>query len=77
MCTGNISLAEEDGHDLAIQDELCDITNKYKLDLKRVTGESNSNLARRIVEALVEKFIDIDVTIHRIKTMVPDVAMEA
>lgn len=76
MCTENIGAAEDNRHDLAIQDELCDIADEYRLHLKRLTGESNTSLARRIIEALVEHFIDIDVTIHRIETMVPDAAME-
>lgn len=62
--------------DLALDQEIIDIADKYDLDLVREVGESNTCFAKRVIQALADKFIDIDIAIQRIETLVPDAAME-
>lgn len=62
--------------ELVIHDEISDIADEYDLDLTRETGESIVGFAKRVIEALAHKFIDIDMAIQRIETLVPDAAME-
>lgn len=63
-------------HELVIHDEIRDIADEYDLVLTRETGESIVGFAKRVIEALADKFIDIDMAIQRIETLVPDAAME-
>lgn len=63
-------------HHLIIQNELGDIADKYDLNLVRERGEGNTCFAKRVIEALADKFLDIDIAIQRIETLVPDAAME-
>lgn len=62
--------------DLALHKEIIDIADEYDVVLTRETGESIVGFAKRVIEALADKFIDIDMAIQRIETLVPDAAME-
>jgi hypothetical protein len=62
--------------ELIIHDEIRDIADRYNLDLVRDMGECNTCFAKRVIEALADKFIDIDIAIQRIETLVPDAALE-
>lgn len=64
-------------HDLIIQAELGDIVYTYDLGMVREIGECNACFAKRVIEALADKFIDIDTAIQRIETLVPDAAVAA
>lgn len=61
--------------DLALDQEIIDIADKYDLDLVRELGECNTCFAKRVIQALADKFIDIDIAIQRIETLVPEAAM--
>lgn len=62
--------------ELTIERELIDIADHYDLDIVREIGESDVEFAGRVIEALADKFLDIDLAIQRIETLVPDAAMK-
>lgn len=63
--------------DVRVLNALKEIMNKHDVDLIRESGESVTAFARRIVEVLTGKFIDIDRSIAIIEAILPGTVQDA